>query len=534
MELTVKATDLLRMAWQGLWQRKLATALNLVGISVGACVVLLAIAGLSGVESTFRTIFDASEFAREVDVRPQSIASSSPPGELTKILDEIPESRRESISKLINRAWGYTQRRQRKYFLSEKDLENCRSLPGALRVVPELFDRCEIDETAGWMRKREDLQWLGKRMNIGSTDVAQSATKDLVMVGQLPDESNRRDAVMISEILAYRLGFVTTDELQSLIGKKITVKYGPQGAAKREFLSWIVGGDSLPAQDVQAIASLIRKAKQLEASLTSQERLVLNQLEKWVTPRSEKDEQKLDFGFERTFRIVAVMKFEDRVANVTQLFRRFNMPRDADIMLHYQTMYEMWKEAKLAQNLRSAKLVIDSTHRLEEVEELVRERNCQPNTALWAWDRIKEQIETAGVLVTIIGLTILLTTSLGITNTLIASVVHRTREIGMLKSLGMRDRDLGLMIVLEGFVLGAVGSLIATLLAYVAVWVGQHYVSQYAEMRAGIPIEDNLIQFTPLSFALAYGLTIVLCMLASFYPAFRAARMDPVEAMRYE
>ena len=201
-------------------------------------------------------------------------------------------------------------------------------------------------------------------------------------------------------------------------------------------------------------------------------------------------------------------------------------------MIHYQTLYEMWLEVGLSSQVRSAKLVVGSTNQLEEIENEISEKDLHGNSALWAWRRIKEQIDAAGVVVQLIGVTILLTSAIGIGNTLVASVVQRTQEFGVLKSLGMRDRDLGFQIVFEALALAVIGSILATLAAFVIAGFGHQYVSDYVNGRAGEPIQGELIQFSGFSIFAAFAATIIICILASLYPAWRATRLEPIEAMR--
>ena len=315
--------DIFRMAWQSLWQRKLATFLNLIGITVGASILLLAIAGLSGVEDTFRTLFESSEFAREVEVRPALFKTAAFPDKFRPLMEEVPMDRREAIKKILSKAWTYSQRRNTKYYLTPKDIEKCKTIQGATRVVPEIFSICRINESADWMRPREELEWMAKRTYLGSLDVDQRTTQNQVICGQLPDETTRNESVMISEILAYRMGFFTKSDLESLIGKEIEVFYAQSTSSPSQMLSVISGGRTLTENDRVRLLSIVTKAKKSSLGLTQQEELILKNIQAMLLPVPDQSKVDIKYKKSRKFRIAAVLQFEEKVASVSQMFRRF-------------------------------------------------------------------------------------------------------------------------------------------------------------------------------------------------------------------
>lgn len=110
-------------------------------------------------------------------------------------------------------------------------------------------------------------------------------------------------------------------------------------------------------------------------------------------------------------------------------------------------------------------------------------------------------------------------------NTMLMSVLERTREIGVLRALGWRRRQVVGMILKEAFVLGLIGAAVGSLLGIGFVWSIQQ-----------IPLIGEMIE--PLYGADLFGQVLVIALVAGFvgalYPAWRATRMRPVEALRYE
>lgn len=132
----------------------------------------------------------------------------------------------------------------------------------------------------------------------------------------------------------------------------------------------------------------------------------------------------------------------------------------------------------------------------------------------------------------IIGLIALVTASLGIVNTMVMSITERRKEIGVLKSLGAAERDIRWLFLVESGVIGMLGTIGGILLG----WVITRIVSAIAQgyMRnEGIP-EMDLFSLPPWLILISLAVGVGVSVLAGFYPAARAARIDPVEALRNE
>ena len=110
---------------------------------------------------------------------------------------------------------------------------------------------------------------------------------------------------------------------------------------------------------------------------------------------------------------------------------------------------------------------------------------------------------------------------IGIMNIMLVSVTERTREIGLRQALGARPRDVRLQFLLEAIMLSLIGGL-----AGVVVGVGGSYLfNTLGTMRAELVME---------SVPLAFGAAAIVGIFFGYYPATKAAQLDPIEALRRE
>jgi putative ABC transport system permease protein len=124
----------------------------------------------------------------------------------------------------------------------------------------------------------------------------------------------------------------------------------------------------------------------------------------------------------------------------------------------------------------------------------------------------------------------LVVASIGIMNTMLTSVMERTREIGIMKAIGATNKDIMVTFIMEGMLLSITGGLIGILLGVfgskgVTAVLGNIGPSGSANLEPVISL---------FAVVLAVGVSMVVGVFSSLYPAWKAAKMSPIEAVRYE
>ena len=193
------------------------------------------------------------------------------------------------------------------------------------------------------------------------------------------------------------------------------------------------------------------------------------------------------------------------------------------------------------------RLQTGDSEKIGEVKNIIQNKikNAGYNYEVFSWEELagdflaisKMKTKNTSMLVLIM----LFIASMGIINTMLMAVLERTREIGMFMALGMKKSEIKKLFLFEGGFIGVLGSLLGCILGGLGSWYLEVYGislksfgESYSEIAAAFyPLKDKFyadLTFGPLFYTFLLGTLISVA--ATYYPASRAAKMDPVEALR--
>ena len=136
-------------------------------------------------------------------------------------------------------------------------------------------------------------------------------------------------------------------------------------------------------------------------------------------------------------------------------------------------------------------------------------------------ETVDDMMDTLSIAISVIAAISLLVGGIGVMNIMLVSVTERTREIGTRKALGATNADIRMQFVVESAVICLVGGIFGIILGAVLGYVGSSLLDAPAFPTIG-------------SIALAVGFSLAVGIFFGYYPANKAAKMDPIEALRYE
>jgi hypothetical protein len=175
---------------------------------------------------------------------------------------------------------------------------------------------------------------------------------------------------------------------------------------------------------------------------------------------------------------------------------------------------------------------VKSPTQVQAVEDAIKKMGFNTFSIVDATRSLRQFFAVLDLFLGIFGSLALAVASIGIINTLVMAILERRREIGIMKAIGASDGDVKGLFFAEAGVMGVFGGIVGVALGWTIGRVINLGTNVYLK-RQHFPPEQ--IWFVPWWLVLgAIAFAIVVSLLSGLYPASRAARLDPVQALRYE
>jgi putative ABC transport system permease protein len=175
---------------------------------------------------------------------------------------------------------------------------------------------------------------------------------------------------------------------------------------------------------------------------------------------------------------------------------------------------------------------VNGAGKVDSVEQAIKKLGFNTFSILDASKGLQTVFRIVDSFLLVFGSLALTVACIGIINTLVMAILERRREIGIMKAIGASDGDLRNLFFAEAGAMGLLGGVFGTLLGWLigrAINIGTNIYFR----SIGIPAE-KILAVPWWLVAAAIGVALVVSLVSGMYPAARAARLDPVQALRYE
>jgi putative ABC transport system permease protein len=157
---------------------------------------------------------------------------------------------------------------------------------------------------------------------------------------------------------------------------------------------------------------------------------------------------------------------------------------------------------------------------------------------IYSWEQLAPElmqfVEMERGMMGIVALVVIVIATVGILNTMSMVVYERVKEIGVLAAFGYKRRDILLSFLLEGLIIGLIGAVIGCILG---ICMTQYLSITGIEMPGAAVVEfmdPNVYpRLTIYDVSYPFFLAVCITLVAALYPAYKASRMEPVEALRH-
>lgn len=209
---------------------------------------------------------------------------------------------------------------------------------------------------------------------------------------------------------------------------------------------------------------------------------------------------------------------------------------EIDSNLVMMGLEEAQKFFELGDAVTNIEIRVEDVNRSREIADQIQHRLGFPYlTEDWTrlWPNLFSALELEKTVYFLVLLLMVLIGAFNIVSTLVMVVMEKKKDIAILRSMGATRESIRRIFLFKGCVIGTVGTLLGVLLGYVICVLIDRY--QFIKLPDGVFLISTVpVRLDLSNFVLVAVASFVVCLLASIYPARQAAKLDPVEIIRYE
>jgi putative ABC transport system permease protein len=526
----VRTRDLILAGLSSLRRQKLRSTLTVAGVTIGIATLVASVAVGIGVRRIIEDGFKKERRLREITVYPgfdrnEKDEFAGVPDEALQVEGEMSDARRDRIRKRLARLWRDQHTQPAPKPLTPRQLEAFAAWEHVVHVEPDLIETARLT-FRGQVIQGDCSGFVGDSSRLPKA----------LDFGRPPTPGTNE--VLAHEFILYRWGVRSDAEIEAMLGQPMKFEFAGREARRPEALLVLFDADPtrLTESEWKALArarELLPKAIEgLELPVDDKEALLRALGRKRPRDASEKDQ----LSVTGEFRIVGVFRDNDKKKD-GDLSELFDDGLGGQVVLPGDTAEQLFSHlpAREERGFRRITLTVDSDDNLKLVCDRLKEEGYHFFAVGVFLQIARKNVLLIGFTMDFVALLALTVACLGIMNTMFTAVLERTREIGVMKAVGAKDRHVLAMFLAEGGMIGLVGGWLGVLVGWLVSFPGDNVALRLIrEQEPDMPTPETVFRY-PLWLVLgAPAFAIVVTTLAGVLPARRASRVEPVVALRAE
>lgn len=497
--------NILALALEGLLRKRSRNLLTMSGVLIGVFALTMIISLGQGLSSAITDTVSGTDNLRQVGISGGfGIELVEDPADV-RIEGEMSDARRERLRRAaINRRQIRQWTGRRVTQINDEAIERISKVEHVESVAPVILERYELA-----------VEGFDPAVSLSfGVDTDRDRFAPRVIAGSYFSGANANE-VILHEYLLYRWGLISDEDVRGLVGKTIRLK-------------------SIVAEEGDLTASAPPQMQAFIGSLNEEEREAMGKVLPKLLEQFGAYAEQARRPVERELTIVGVLR-EAEVGDVFNVIEDGNTVQ-VDVFLPKETARELFLSSLINRELGYPRglVMVDDADNATKVEQELRDMGYTAFSVAGALDRMETMLTVITVIIGFLTGIALIVSTLGIVNTMITSVLERTREIGIFKAVGATNWQVQSVFLLESALIGLVGGTLGLLIAWGAMFPGDMIAQGIIADEAAVPYDGNVFVL-PLWLALAGpALGTVTAVLAAILPARRAARIDPVKALRHD
>jgi putative ABC transport system permease protein len=395
----------------------------------------------------------------------------------------------------------------------DRDEERNAPTPGESRVLDEPA-RQEIEHLPNVLEAYPDIRFI--------TELRYEDKPHLTMISALPSSAR------------------TNDAFEGMQGRFFSADTAPEVILQKTFAEELLG--KTPARGVDET-----KVADLAKPLLGKE-LIMRYAQRAASPAqpsspgsdaTSSDERNLDASYsvvsrEQGLTIVGVADLDPESMRGPTRAKVF-LPLKLAENLHVMQPTDLREISRAASNqpvYSSISVRVKNPTQVQIVEDSIKKMGFNTFSLLDASQSLRTFFRVLDLFLLIFGSLALAVSSIGIVNTLVMAILERRREIGIMKAIGASDGDVKKLFFSEAGAMGIVGGIAGVALGWAIGRIINMGTNVYLRRESLTP--DNFWAVPWWLVAVAIGFSFLVSLISGLYPAGRAAKLDPVQALRYE